>query len=75
MRAIVLEKFGGPDSLIIKGQALTKPTSSRSGAGKRISRPAGHRGEATVKDTLRRTGERVRPRSMRREAHASIGEV
>ena len=23
MRAIVLEKFGGPDSLIIKGQALT----------------------------------------------------
>ena len=48
MRAIVLEKFGGPDSLIIKGQALTKPTSSRSGAGKRISRPAGHRGEATV---------------------------
>ena len=36
MRAIVLEKFGGPDSLIIKGQALTKPTSSRSGAGKRI---------------------------------------
>jgi hypothetical protein len=44
MRAIVLEKFGGPDSLIIKGQAL-------------ISR------------------QRVRPRSRRREAHGSIGEV
>jgi hypothetical protein len=38
-------------------------------------RPAGHRGEATMKDTARRTGERVRPRSRRREAHASIGEV
>jgi hypothetical protein len=36
MRAIVLEKFGGPDSLIIKGQALTSRRALDPGAGKRI---------------------------------------
>jgi hypothetical protein len=74
MCAIVLERFGGPDSLIINEQALTSRRALDL-APQAYSRPAGHRGEATVKDTARRTGERVRPRSRRREAHASIGEV